>query len=172
MNESTEEQKDYQGKISIEPNQEGAGGLSKNPQNGSKAYRPACALDLANLPYRLSIFVTLLKDKGQIKAGAFVKLLGENGVFIQVDKDNDGTRELRKMKEETINAGYPIGSNNSRGYFFITNPVDKKDALHEYKSKAVTMLQRMNQINKNTQTFYKLTPDQMTLFSIQEGRAT
>ncbi len=148
-----------EGKITLKENQE------------EKDFTPTEDIKLDSLPYRLSIFVTLLKNKREIKAEKFVELLNKNGVFIDVNIDNNGTRELRYMKEALIDLGYPIGSHNSKGYFFINHRIDEDRACSEYISKAKTMLIRANKIKKNVQNYYKRTPDQMTLFSIEERRA-
>ena len=144
--------------------------LKENQEDMPKDFKPTEDTNLDNLPYRLSMFVTLLKKEREIKAVNFVELLNRNGVKICTDIDNDGTRELRIMKEDLINAGYPIGSNNSRGYFFICNGKDEEDAYREYVGKAKTMLVRANKIKTNTRTYYQLAPDSTTgtLFQIRE----
>ncbi len=60
-----------------------------------------------------------------------------------------GSRKIRKAIEELRNDGEPIGSSATRGYFVIRTEKDFDEAVHEFRSKAMSclkMYQRLMQI--------------------------
>ena len=109
-------------------------------------------------------FLLVLESYGDIKRDIFFSKFQEFDIFSNAKKD----RTLRLLKSQLIEKGYPIGSSNSRGYFFIKNAGDLLDAQKELESKAKSLFKTASLLQKGTFNFYELPapikPYQFNLF--------
>jgi hypothetical protein len=81
--------------------------------------------------------------------------------------------EMRVLKAGLIEKGYPVGSHNSRGYFWQFSLADKDLGVAEYRSRALTELGKANKLERNYFEFYLTdgAPKQYNIFEINEMEA-
>jgi len=68
-------------------------------------------------------------------------------------------RKVRQIKHSLIFKGHPLGSSFERGYFYIRNEKDLKDAQGTYISHAKTELQVANKLALNVAARENLFPE-------------
>jgi len=101
----------------------------------------------------------LKTNTADLSAAGILRILKGNGIHIS-------ERKLREIKSNLILKGYPIGSSYDRGYFYIRNDKDLKDAQAALILHAKSELQIANKLAKNIMDMNNLLPMDIEQYEI------